>query len=280
MSATPPRSRTPNFLLAALGMPAHLFALLAGAVASLVLGDWVPLAAAAGASGAYLALLSTTPSFRRAVRANLDAQGQERGGVARELEALLAELAPSQREHYRTLQGLRDDILARYARVPGGRVLAASSAPRLDALLASFLRLVTTLNGYRRFLGAADRLRLEEELRVLEADLAVPSQSEKLKEVKARRAELLGKRVQRYRQAAESREVVSHQLASIEDLLRLTYEQSIAVRDPELVGRQLEALTAEVAATEDTVQELEQFMHISEEFSSTESLPSPGSRVR
>ena len=279
MSATPPQSRTPNFLLAALGMPANLFALLAGAVASLVLGDWVPLAAAAGASGAYLALLSTTPGFRRAVRANLDAQGLEREGGPRELEGLLAELAPSQREHYRTLKGLRDDILARYARVPGGRVLAASSAPRLDALLASFLKLVTTLNGYRRFLGAADRLRLEAELQQLEAELAATG-SEKLKEVKARRAELLGKRVQRYRQAAESREVVSHQLASIEDLLRLTYEQSIAVRDPELVGQQLEALTAEVAATEDTVHELEQFMHITEEFSSTRSLPPAGEKVR
>jgi hypothetical protein len=274
-----PRSKKPNFLVAAMGMPANLFALLAGVVASLVLGDWIPLAAAGGASAVYLALLSTAPSFRRAVRANLDAQGYEGESSPRELEDLLAELAPSQREHYRTLKGLRDDILARYARVPGGRVLAASSAPRLDALLTSFLRLVTTLNGYRRFLGAADRLRLEEELKGLEAGVAQAS-SEQLRDVKARRVALLGKRVERYRQAAESREVVSHQLASIEDLLRLTYEQSIAVRDPELVSRQLEALTAEVAATEDTVQEMEQFMHITQEFSSMESLPSGPVKVR
>jgi hypothetical protein len=46
------------------------------------------------------------------------------------------------------------------------------------------------------------------------------------------------------------------------------------VRDPEVVGRQLEALTAEVAATEDTVQEMEQFMQITEEFSSAQPLPS------
>jgi hypothetical protein len=158
-------------------------------------------------------------------------------------------------------------------------VLGASSGPRLDALLTSFLRLVSTLNGYRRFLGAADRLRLEEELHGLELEVAQAT-SEKLREVKARRVELLTKRVERYRQAAESREVVSHQLASIEDLLRLTSEQSIAVRDPELVSRQLEALTAEVAATEDTVQEMEQFMHLTQEFSSMESLPSGPVKVR
>jgi hypothetical protein len=55
---------------------------------------------------------------------------------------------------------------------------------------------------------------------------------------KERRAEILRKRVLRFTQAAESREVVSHQLASIEDMLRLTHEQSIAIRDPEVVGRQ------------------------------------------
>ena len=36
-------------------MPANLFALAAGGVASLIMGDWVPLAAAGGASAAYLA---------------------------------------------------------------------------------------------------------------------------------------------------------------------------------------------------------------------------------
>ena len=73
------------------------------------------------------------------------------------------------------------------------------------------------------------------------------------------------KRVHRFVQAEESREVVSHQLASIEDVLRLTHEQSIAIRDPEAVERQLEALTTEVEATEETVREMERFMEFSEE---------------
>jgi FlaA1/EpsC-like NDP-sugar epimerase len=90
----------------------------------------------------------------------------------------------------------------------------------------------------------------------------------------------LKKRVQRFVQAEESREVVSHQLAGIEDVLRLTHEQSIAIRDPEVVSRQLDALTAEVAATEETVREMEQFMQVTEEFSSTSSLPSGRERVR
>lgn len=248
-------------------MPANLFALVAGAVGSVAMGDWVPLLAASGGSAVYLALLSVAPSFRRAVRANLHQQELSDVASEDELESLLADLAPSQKEHYLSLYELKEKILASYHKLPGGRVMAASSERRLDALLTSFLRLLTTLNSYRKYLNASDRHLVEEELKTLEREIE-GEQNQRLKEVKGRRVEILRKRVQRFTQAAESREVVSHQLASIEDLLRLTYEQSIAIRDPESVGRQLEVLTAEVEASEETVREMEKFMVVSDELSS------------
>ena len=244
-------------------MPANLLALAAGGIASFVLGDPIPLVAAAGGSAVYLGMLSMMPSFRRAVRSNLAAQDSDVASEA-EIETLLAELAPSQKQHYLQLRELRDKILATYQKMPGGRVMAASSERRLDALLTAFLRLLGTLNSYRKYLSAADRKAVEDELKALEAEAASEA-NPRLKEVKQRRAEILRKRVQRFEQAAESREVVSHQLASIEDVLRLTHEQSIAIRDPEVVGRQLEALTLEVEATEETVREMEKFMEFTEE---------------
>jgi len=253
--------KSPSYLRAALLMPANIFALIAGGVASAVIGDWTPLAAAGSASAAYLALLSTAPSFRRAVRANFQAQSFSEIASAEEVEGLLAELSPSQREHYRVLNELKQRILTSYRQMPGGGVLAANSERRLDALLTSFLRLVATLNGYRKFLSVVDKRTLEDELRGLEAEFQTDA-SEKLREVKARRIEILKKRVHRFTQAEENREIVSHQLASIEDMLRLAHEQSIAIRDPEIVTAQLDALTAEVAATEETVREMESFMRI------------------
>jgi hypothetical protein len=266
-------------LKAALSMPANFFALAAGGIASAATGDWVPLAAATGGSLLYSVMLSMLPSFRRAVRANLEAQVSGDVASPEEKSALLSELAPSQKEHYDVLRELKDRILDSYGKMPGGRVLVASSERRLEALLTSFLRLVATLNSYRKYLNATDRKAIEEEQALLEKDVA-SEKNERLKEVKARRVEILKKRVARFVQAEESRELVSHQLASIEDVLRLTHEQSIAIRDPEVVSRQLEALTAEVNATEETVKEMEQFMQITEEFSSTASLPIPPERVR
>ncbi len=252
---------SPSYLRAALVMPANIFALVAGAIASALIGDWTPLAAAGGASVAYLTLLSTAPSFRRAVRANFNAQQFSDIASAHEAQTLLADLSSSQREHYQVLGELKERILTSYRQMPGGGVLAASSERRLDALLTSFLRLVATLNGYRKFLGVLDKRTLEDELRALEAEFQTDT-SEKLREVKSRRIEILKKRVHRFTQAEENREIVSHQLASIEDMLRLAHEQSIAIRDPEIVTAQLDALTAEVAATEETVREMETFMRI------------------
>lgn len=265
-------------LKAALSMPANFFALAAGGVASAALGDWVPLAAAGGASLLYSVMLSLLPSFRRAVRANLEAQLSSEVASPEERVALLLELAPSQKEHYEVLRELKARILEAYLRMPGGRVLVAASERRLEALLTSFLRLVTTLNSYRRYLNATDRKVVEEELVQLEGEVKT-EKNERLRDVKARRAEILKRRVARFVQAEENRELVSHQLASIEDVLRLAHEQSIAIRDPEVVSRQLEALTAEVTATEDAVKEMEQFMRVTEDFSAV-ALPPPSERVR
>jgi hypothetical protein len=265
-----------HYLRAALLMPANLFALAAGGIASAALHDWTPLLAAAGASGLYLGLLSLIPSFRRLVVHNHDAQELLEHASPEERERLVSELAPSQREHWLMLNELKERILGNYRQLPGGRVMAASSESRLDGLLSSFLRLLATLNSYRKYLNAGDRRAIEVELAGLEAEVAEET-NPRLKDVKARRAEILRKRVARFAQAEESREVVSHQLASIEDVLQLTHEQSIAIRDPEAVARQLEVLTTEVEATEETVREMERFMEFSEEAGLT---ASSGIKVR
>jgi hypothetical protein len=262
-----------SYVKSAFLIPGHLVALaVMGGVAAF---SREPLAGGAVAllECLYLAVVSSAPAFRRAVRARVQAKGQE---PEARVVAMLEDLAPSQREHYFLLRELRDKILANHRRLPGGRVLAASSEPRVDALLTSFLRLLQTLNGYRKYLNTRDRKAVEVELTELQGDAASET-NPRLKEVKSRRADILGQRLERFRLAEESRELVSHQLASIEDLLRLTHEQSIAIRDPESINRQLEALTVEVKSTEETVREMERFMDFHEEIAA--SLPH-GERTR
>lgn len=265
---------SPSFIKAAFLLPANLVGLLTAGASSLMTGEPLPALVALGVEGLYLGIVPSMKRFQRAVRAR---SGADEGDPARkEVDTLLSELAPSQREHYQALVGLKEKILENYRRLPGGKVLATDSEPRLDALLTSFLRLVAALNHHRTYLNSTDREQLEKELRELEAEVAQEA-NPRLKDVKEKRLEILRKRVGRFQQAGESREVVSHQLAGIEDLMRLTHEQSITIRDPETVNRQLDVVSAEVQATDETVREMERFMDFQDEISK----PLPhGTRVR
>lgn len=253
--------------------PANLLALAAASVGSAVMGDPTAILIALGLEGIYLGGMSLSPRYQRQLRAQA-----RRGASGAGTEALLEELAPNQREHYFALKELRDKILSNYQKLPGGNVLVASSEPRLDTLLQNFVRLLGTLNNYRKYLSAADRAAVDREIISLRAECEDETNL-RLREVKQKRVEILEKRLQRFTQAEDSREIVSHQLASIEDLLRLTHEQSIAIRDPDALSRQLHVLTEEIAATDETVRQMEQFMSISEEFAPAGSLSDRG-RVR
>ena len=267
-------AKQPSYLKAAFLAPANLFALVAAALSSALVGDPTPALVALGMEGLYLGGMAFSPRFRRSVRAAAATRDDDLDAVS---EALLEELAPSQREHYFALRELRDRILVNYRKLPGGGILVASSESRLDALLTNFLRLVSTLNSYRKYLGASDRAAVEREVRDLLAEVATEGNA-RLREVKQKRAQILQKRLDRFKQAEDGRELVSHQLASIEDLLRLTHEQSIAIRDPESLTVQLDALSAEAAATEETVREMERFMELADDYGTS---PSPErARVR
>ncbi|MCY1020786.1 hypothetical protein [Pyxidicoccus sp. MSG2] len=254
-------AKSPNYIKAAFLMPANLVGLGTAAASAAMTGEPLPMLVALGLEGLYLGVLSSMSRFQRAVRAKTPDDPE---AARKAVDALQSDLAPSQREHYQQLLGLKEKILANYRKLPGGKVLEADSEPRLDALLTSFLRLISTLNQYRAYLNSSDREHLERDVRELEEDLAREA-NPRLKDVKANRVEILRKRLARFEQAGESREVVSHQLAGIEDLMRLTHEQSIAIRDPESVNRQLTVLSAEAEATEESVRQMEQFLEFSEE---------------
>jgi hypothetical protein len=268
-------AESPSYLKAAFLLPANLVGLLTAGASALMTGEPLPALVALGVEGLYLGIVPSMKRFQRAIRANHEAEEAPEAG-RKEVEALLAELAPSQREHYQSLVGLKEKILENYRRLPAGRMLSTDSGPRLDALLTSFLRLVSALNHHRAYLNSADRQPLEKELRELEAEVAQEA-NPRLKDVKEKRLEILRKRLSRFEQAGESREVVSHQLAGIEDLMRLTHEQSITIRDPETVNRQLDVVSAEVEATDETVREMERLLDFQEEVGR----PLPhGTRVR
>jgi hypothetical protein len=264
----------PRYVRAALFHGVNLSALGAAGIASVAMMNPLPALLALGAELVYLGTVPALPGFKRRVERKA---AQARTQAATQLaDAMLAELSPSQREHFYSLRDLKERILANYKKLGSTGLLLHSSEQQIDQLLASFLRLLSTLNAYRQYLGQANRAEVERELNELVSDLERAPGPEKVREVQQKRAEILRKRLQRFDRAAEHRELMSHQLASIEDMLRLLHEQSIGMRDPEVVGRQLETISAEVETTESTVRELEEFLS----FDAPVALPSQPARER
>lgn len=251
-------SAKPRYLRAALLNPFNLGTLFCTLSVAAGTHDPLPALLAVGAELVYLGVMPALPGFKRRVERQV---AEKRSAAAtKTADAMLAELSPSQREHFYALRDLKDRILQNYQRLSASGLLMLSSAQRIDELLASFLRLLSTLNAYRQYLGQQNRADVERELNELVSDLEREPGPEKVREVRQKRAEILRMRLKRFDQAAEHRELMSHQLASIEDMLRLLHEQSIGMRDPEVVSRQLETISAEVQTTESTVRELEEFL--------------------
>lgn len=208
----------------------------------------------------WMAFVPRLPGFRRGIdserRALVAAEATEQA------DRMLAELAPNQRELFLQLRELKGRILENHQRLGSTEMLLESTGGRIDQLLASFLKLLHTLDAYRKSLHGPGRQEVERELATLIAESEREPAGEKLREVREKRAGILRKRLERYDQAREHRELISHQLASIEDLLRLLHEQSIGLRDPGLVDQQLDTMVAEAESTEATLRDLQAFLAI------------------
>ncbi|RMG18738.1 MAG: hypothetical protein D6729_06550 [Deltaproteobacteria bacterium] len=257
------REQGPNYTKAAFLNRINLAAL-AGAVGlSAATLSPIPLLIAAGAELLYLATVPGLPRYQRLVDSRFH---QQRRLTGRQRDAEVYErLSPNQQATYDGLLALREQIEENYRRLAGGTpVLAGQSVHKIETLLRSFLRLLDQLNAYRRYLSATDRGRIEREIEELESDLG-REESERLREIKSRRLHILKRRLERFEKGEENREIISHQLAAIEDVFRLIHEQSLTARDPQDISKQIDTLTAEIEETEDTVQEMESFLRLQEE---------------
>ncbi len=257
------RPATPTYLGEAFLNPINLAALSAALGASILLVNPIPIAVAAGAELLYLGTVPGTRRFREMVdRRNLRRRRMQHYKAD---AALYGSLSPEQQKVVDGLKKIRDEIHSNYGRLGGGsQLLIGPSLARVDSLISSFLRLMDQLNAYRQYLGAANKAQIDREIGELgtEIDQDEPG---RLRDIKERRLGILEQRRARFGRAEENREVISHQLAAIEDILRLIHEQSLTARDPQDISRLLDTLAVEVEEMQGTIHEMESFLQIQAE---------------
>jgi hypothetical protein len=245
-----------NFTKEAFMAPANLaFLLVALLVATVVLSGAATSIALIFAAAAELLYLGTVPRnerFRRVIRSRA---------------AETRSKAPTDRETFRTLEkdgqkryvrfrNMEKAIKDNYAKLPyASQGLLDAHLKKLDGLLDAHLNLLTLKERYLRFAqrtGEADILDAIASLRKeMEAD------PPRVRAIKGRRLTILEKRLDRFKMASENLAIVDAQIATIEDVTRYVYEQSLTMQNPEEVGFQLDTLMNEVEETQASMDALD-----------------------
>ena len=236
--------------------PMGFTALVAALLAALFLDNFVVLIATLTS---LLALVALAPwirpvrhrAERRAFVKRL--RGLEARRARREV-GQLGGLPPALRERYLELKlRMRDVPQGESLNARAGR--SASLQARLDELLAAYLRLLVAHGSHERFLASADESSLTRQIDRLEQEIDTASQ--KVRAVKIARLDILQRRLRRLAEVREQREVITTQLAMIEDIVSLLCEATLMSPDAAFLGDQLDDLLMEVEAVEEAVKALD-----------------------
>ena len=223
--------------------------------------------------------------FRRRVDARLAAVEQAIATVrAVEFEArraqLLGNLSRERRSRYQALVSVCEDISAASAEAEGGELSLSldTRLRKLDELLWTYLRLLTIEQSLETYLETERREQLasnvaaaEEEITVLEAELAAPATdtSAVAKEMRDTRHKLLSsrrdrlvalrQRVARVAQARANRELANSEQERLVEQAKLIRADAVAHKNAESLGARIDLSIEHLAETNRWLSDLAEF---------------------
>jgi hypothetical protein len=256
--ALPKRRHAGVYVKHALMHPWHVV-VLAGATVFGV-ANWSLLVLILVFAGAELLLLGVVlhlRAFRHYVDERLDQL--ERGLAAEQRATLLLRMGDEHRRELLRLESIVDRI--RYTVSPHGTA-AQIAIEECLRLLANYVRLAIAHNTSRECLASVNRRGLDDETRTLEA--ARFSQGHHTRGLTQRRIAIARKRADRWDRSREALDAISHQLAMIGDLVRLTYERVMAPADPIGATDEIDSIVEELDENHSTLEELAEFLGVEE----------------
>ena len=232
------------FLLVALVMTTVL---LSGPAAS------VALAFAAAAELIYLGTMPRNERFRRVVHSRRGAAQRKRSTDGETFRTLDKE---SQKRYVR-FRNMERAIKDNYAKLPySSQGLLDAHLKKLDGLLDAHLNLLKLREGLVRFARRGGEDEIADAIASLRSEME--ADPPRVRAIKGQRLAILEKRLDRFKTAGENLAVIDAQLATIEDVTRYVYEQSLTMQNPEEVGFQLDTLISEVEETQASIQSIDE----------------------
>ncbi len=255
---TPPDERdpSPGSILRELIVNQYQGIVLAGAAAvSLIAANPLPLLVWMGSELVLLPILDSGPLRRLVARRRLELARKK---AQAERERVMSSLAPAYARRYESMIHLTGLIEANYRGLSGiSQAYLAAQREKLDVILHGCLHRLIALQRYERMPVSRDAREIEEEIAGIERELrqeALPARAQSALE---KNLDLKRRLLASVSQVGDTVKTLLTELDSMESLLEVLHQNSMALRDPQAISEELDTIVRQSEESERVVREME-----------------------
>ena len=228
------------------------------AVASLITVNPLPLLVWLGSELVLLPVLDSGPLRRLVARRKLrHARAQAEAARSR----LIGGLTPENARRYAAMEDVAGQIEANYQGLTGiSQAYLSEQRHKLDVVLQGYLHRLMAVQRYERMPASRNSRDIEEEIEVLEEELADPNLTERATAALKKNLELKRRLLSSLMEVGGTVKALHTELDSIESLLEVLHQNSISLRDPPAISEELDAIVRQSEDSDRVVREMESML--------------------
>ncbi len=225
------------------------------AVASALTLNPLPLLVWLGSELVLLPVLDSGPLRRLVARRKL-AQARARAESAR--TRLLGALTPVNAKRYAAMEEISRQIEANYQGLSGiSQVYLSEQRQKLDVILQGYLHRLMAVQRYERLPASRNAAEIEDEIAGLEQDLVTSGLTARATAALKKNLELKRRLLASLSEVGGTMKALETELDSMESLLEVLHQNSIALRDPQAISEELDAIVRQSEDSDRVVREME-----------------------
>jgi hypothetical protein len=240
------------------------------ALASLLTVNPLPLLVWLGSELVLLPILDSGPLRRLVARRKL---ANARAQASAERTRLVGALTPEHAKRYAAMEELCRLIEANYQSLTGiSQVYLSEQRRKLDVVLHGYVQRLMALQRYERLPTNRSAHDIEEEIQVLQQELAEPNLNDRAAAALKKNLELKQRLLASLAEVDGTVRALYTELDSMESLLEVLHQNSISLRDPQAISAELDAIVRQSEESDRVVREMEALLRSGTEGFDTELL--------
>src|SRR5687767_9340217 len=228
------------------------------ALASALTLNPLPLLLWLGSELVLLPILDSGPLRRLVAKRRREAA---RASAAATREQLIASFDPAHVKRYTALEHLCRTIEANYQSLTGiSQAYLAEQRGKLDYILEGCLHRMQAMQRYEKMPSTRNPSEIKREIAELEEELSEPGLNERARAALQKNLELKQRLLAASAEVSGTMKALATELDSMESLLEVLHQNSIALRDPQAIAEELDTIVRQSEDSEKVVREMESLL--------------------